>query len=577
MLGKFDIARTLREVAQLMTMTGQTPFKARAYENASRSVEMLEDAKLVELIDQGRLTEIDGIGDSLATRITELYRTGKMTVLEELRANLPPGFAELSRVPGLGPKKVDVIVKLGISTLAGLEEACLQHKLMGIKGFGEKTEQKILEGVRSLRNKVERILLSDALAVGEPLVAYIRECPAVVHAELAGSARRWRETVADLDIVVAATDVNQVMDRFVAHTNVDRVDSRGDTKCTVFLKTGLQVDMRVLPPEDFATALHHFTGSKEHHVRLRGIARSMGLQISEWGVHQLDEKGQPGLKLRIDSEEEVYKAIKLQYVPPEMRENQGEVELAEKHQVPTDLVEEADVRGMVHCHTVFSDGKNTVEEMARAADKLGLQYLTITDHSPTAAYAGGVTVERLKAQWDEIARVQELVKVHLLRGTESDILESGALDYPDSVLEKFDVVIASIHNRHGMDEDRMTARLIKAMKVPIFKIWGHALGRLLGQREPFACRVEEVLDALAESRGAVEVNGDPKRLDPEPRWIRAARERKIPLVLSSDAHSVPGLAAIRFAVHHARRGGVRRGEVLNTKPAKAFASAVKPA
>jgi len=577
MLGKFDIARALREISQLMTLKGETPFKARAHETASRAVEQLSEEKLAELVDQKRLTELDGIGDSLAAKITELRLTGKSMYLEDLRASLPQGFVELSRVPGLGPKKVQILTRdLGINTLAELEAACVAGRLGAVKGFGEKTQANLLDGVRQLRTRADRILLVDAMVAGEPLIAWLRESPAVARAELAGSFRRWRETVADLDIVVATDDGHAVMDRFAAYPEVGAVESRGDTKCTVRLKSGLQVDLRVLPPADFWTALHHFTGSKEHHVRLRGIARGLGLQISEWGLHKLDSDGQPAEKLLVDSEEALYRHLGLQAMPPEMRENQGEIELAEQHRIPTDLLDEGDIRGFVHCHTNFSDGKNTIEQMARAADALGLQYLTITDHSPTASYAGGVDVKRMRTQWDELERVQSLVKVRLLRGCESDILEDGALDYPDEILEKLDVVIASVHNRHGMDSDRMTPRLLRCMRLPIFKIWGHPLGRLLNKREPFDCRVEEILDALAASQGAVEINGDPHRLDLEPQWIRAARERGLKFVVSCDAHSTAALGYTKFGVHLARRGGVRKGEVLNTLSAADFQKAVRP-
>jgi DNA polymerase (family 10) len=325
-------------------------------------------------------------------------------------------------------------------------------------------------------------------------------------------------------------------------------------------------------------------------VKLRGIARDRGYTLSEWGLHRLpprEARGagdggggapplDPAAKVAIASEEELYRALGLAFVPPELREDTGEIEAAAAGTVPTDVVRREDVRGFVHCHTTESDGRATLEEMARAAEALGAEYMTVTDHSASAGYAGGLDADRLRRQWDEIARVQEKVKVRLLRGTESDILEDGALDYPDAVLEQLDVVVASVHSRMRMDEEQMTRRLVRCMSLPVFKIWGHALGRLLLDREPFACRVEEVLDALARSRGAVEVNGDPRRLELEPRWLRAATARKIPVVLSVDAHSVRDLGYLRWAVGIARRGWVRRGEVLNALPAEEFRRAVKP-
>jgi DNA polymerase (family 10) len=584
-MGKFDIARALREIGELLKMRGESQFKTRAYDNASRALEALDEERLALLVESGRLTELPGVGESIAGRITDLHRTGTTKLLEELRGALPPGFLELSRVPNLGPKKVDVLTRqLGITSLEALEAACREGRVRGLKGFGEKTEQKILEGIAQLRDKKhERVLLVDALAIGEPLLAHVRAAPGVARAELAGSLRRWKETVADLDCVVGLAEgatVEGVMDHFCAYPLVEAVMSRGDTKCTVRLAPAagaMQVDLRVVPDADFATALHHFTGSKEHHLRLRGIARGLGLTISEWGVFRIDENGAATEeKIPIASEAALYERLGLQYVPPELREDVGEIELAERHAIPEDLVDEGDLRGVVHCHTVFSDGRNTVEEMARAADALGLEYLTVTDHSPTAGYAGGVGLDRLKTQWDEIARVQELVKVRLLRGTESDILEDGLLDYPDSVLEQLDVVIASVHNRYGLDADRMTARLKRTMELPLYKIWGHPLGRLINRREPFACRVEEILDVLARGRGAVEVNGDPNRLDFEPRWLRAASERGIEFVISADAHSVAALGNLRFGVHLARRAGLRRVQILNTRDVDSFRAAVRP-
>jgi DNA polymerase (family 10) len=320
--------------------------------------------------------------------------------------------------------------------------------------------------------------------------------------------------------------------------------------------------------------VHHFTGSKAHHVKLRGLARDRGYTISEWGLARIEG----GEKAFIRTEDELYRALGMAPIPPELREDEGEIEAALDGRGFEDLVRAEDVRGMVHCHTQWSDGRATIEEMALAAEALGMEYITITDHSGRAHYAGGVTPDRIEQQWEEIARVQERVRIRLLRGTEADILEDGALDWPDRLLERFDVVIASIHERHRLDERAMTKRLVRAMEVPVFKIWGHALGRLVGERDPISCRVEEVLDAAAASgRVAVEVNGDPRRLDMEPRWIRAARERKLRFTLSVDAHSPASLQFLRFAAGTARRGGVRRGEVLNALSAGDFAAAVRPA
>jgi DNA polymerase (family 10) len=589
MLDKIAIARALREIGALLELEGENPFKVRAYENGARALEgSTED--LGALVAAGRLRELSGVGEALAKKIADLHLTGTTPLLDRLRASHPPGTLELLRVPDLGPKKIAALrAALGIANVADLEKACLEGRVRGVKGFGEKTEQKILEGIQRMKERAadRRFLLSDALEAAEALLAHLRASPAAERVEIAGSARRFRETVADVDLVAASRDPAALVERFVAFPQAAEVLARGETKTTVRLASGLQVDLRIVPPEDFATLLHHLTGSKAHHVKLRGLAREAGYTLSEWGLFRLPPRGaspagdedpplDPAAKVPVGSEEDLYAALGLAYVPPELREDMGEIEAARGGGVPTDLVRLEDVRGLVHCHTTWSDGRASLEDMARTADALGVEYMTVTDHSPSAGYAGGVEEDRMKLQWEEIARVQEKVKVRLLRGTESDILEDGALDYPDRVLEQLDVVVASIHSRLKMDEDQMTRRLVRCMKLPVFKIWGHALGRLLLERDAFACRVEEVLDALASSRGAVEVNGDPHRLELEPRWLRAATARKIPIVLSVDAHATHHLGYLRFAVGTARRGWVRRGEVLNARPLEAFRAAVRP-
>lgn len=600
MLDKFGVARALREIGTLLELEGENPFKIRAYETGARAVEAIaEDLGL--LVAGDRLTEVPGIGEALAKKIAQLHTTGKLELLERLRAKHPPGILELLHVPDLGPKKIAALhAALGIASVAELEAACRDGRVRGVKGFGAKTEERILEGIARLRARSaeRRVLLAEALAEGEAIVAHLRGSPAVLEAALAGSARRGKETVGDLDVVVASREPAAVSERLVAYPPVAETLARGDTKTTVRLGPGLQVDLRVVPPEDFPTLLHHFTGSKGHHVKLRGIARDRGYTLSEWGLFRLPPRTprpargadgalaaeprpeeaapDPAAKVAVESEAALYSALGLQYVPPELREDEGEIEAALAGTLPADLVRIEDVRGMVHCHTTWSDGRASLEEMARAADALGMEYMTITDHSQTAGYAGGLDEERMRRQWDELAEVQEKVKVRLLRGTESDILEDGALDYPDRILEQLDVVVASVHSRMKMDEDQMTRRLVRCMSLPVFKIWGHALGRLILDRPSFACRVPEVLDALAASRGAVEVNGDPKRLEMEPRWLREATARGIRVTLSVDAHSVRDLGYLRNAVTVARRGWVRKGDVLNTRGVEEFRRAVKP-
>ncbi|XXT19357.1 PHP domain-containing protein [Sorangium sp. So ce429] len=572
MLDKLDIARALREMGMLLQIKGENPYRARAYEAGADALEELTD-DLGELIKARRLTELRGIGAALAAQIAELHQTGRSEQLEKLRAELPRGVLELSQVPGMTLKRMKALHEaLGIGSVEELKQACLTGKVRGVKGFGAKVESSLLEGIHRHETRDERILLVDALEIAEPLLAQVRACQATEQADLAGSIRRWEETVADVDIVAAADDAEQVIDCFARSPRVAKVEERGESRCTVRFSGGLRGELLCVPPRYYAAALHHRTGAPAYLSALGALARELGFTLDERGLLRGNKR------LSAKTEEDLYRHLGLPYIAPELREGAEDLVAAATRDSSDDgLIEEGDIQGMVHCHTVYSDGKNTVEEMALEAEAMGMKYLTITDHSPAAHYAGGVGLDRLKQQWDEIARVQELVSVKLLRGTESDILESGKLDYPDAILEQFDVIIASIHSRMKMDADQMTRRLVSAMKQPVFKIWGHALGRLIQRREPFACRVEEVLDAVAESRAAVEVNGDPYRLDMEPRWIKEARKRGIRFVISTDAHSTNALHNLRFGVGTARRGGLRRGEVLNALGPAAFKKAVRPA
>jgi len=573
MMDKLAVAGALREVGSLLEVKGENPFKVRAYETGARALEDLTE-DLSTLVAEKRLTEVPGIGEALAQKIEELVSTGKLSLLERLRAELPPGILGLLKVPDLGPKKIAALhAALGIGSVEELLAACEAGRVREVKGFGAKTEQKILAGIARLRSRGREVRLADALEACGPLLEHLRRSGAPEQLAVAGSARRGKETVGDLDVVAASSRPAMLADALASYPGAEEVLARGDTKTTVRLRGGLQVDLRVAPAADYPTLLHHLTGSKAHHVRLRGLARERGYSLGEWGLTRLED----GAKLPIASEDDVYRLLGMQPVPPELREDQGEIEAALEGRLPVDLVREEDIQGMVHVHTLWSDGRASLQEMAEATRSMGLRYLTVTDHSRSAAYAGGLDVPRLKAQWEEIERVEQKVGLRLLRGTEADILEDGALDWPDEIVEQLDVVIASVHSRMKMEAPEMTRRLVRALSLPFFKIWGHATGRLLLEREPYGLRMEEVLDAAASARCAIEVNGDPHRLDMEPRFLRLARERSIPFVLSTDAHSVAGLRNLRFSALVARRGWVRRGEVLNARPSEDFARAVRPA
>ncbi len=563
------IADNLREIGRLLQVKGENPFKGRAYERAARALEQL-DKDLGELVEKRRLTEIPGVGAALAGVIDEIFRTGQSAMLLELRAALPPGVAELDRVPGLSLKKIAALhAALGVASVADLKAAAEKGRIRTVKGFGAKAEAKILAAIEKLEQSEPRALLDQATVEAERLLRHVRSSSETAAADVAGALRRRKESVGQIEIVAAGARAESIVDHFLRYPALIDSSERTEDGCRARLVRGLPVALHVAPEADYPAALHYFTGSKKHYARLAALARKKGVALgpSEWRAG--------GKKIRPKDEKEIYRRLGMQSIAPELREDEGEIEAALAGDLP-ELVVQGDIRGLTHCHTVYSDGKNTVEEMALAADALGMKYLTITDHSPSAFYAGGVEPERLKKQWEEIDRAQEKVKVRLLKGTESDILPDGSLDYPDEILARFDIVIASIHQRNKMDADQMTRRLVSAMKSPRFKIWGHPLGRLIHSRPPLECHMEEVLDAVAAAGAAIEVNGDPRRLDLEPRWIRAARGRGIKFIVSTDAHSTAALGHLRYGVDMARRGWLERGEVLNTLDTKDFLKAVHP-
>jgi DNA polymerase (family X) len=557
-------------MGRLLDLAGEPVYKVRAYERGAQTLEH-RGADLASLVHEGRLTELTGIGPHLAGVISELHLTGASRALDKLRQQLPPGTSELSRIPELGLKKIQALnAALGIETIAQLREACEAGRVRTVKGIGEKTEQRILDRIRRLEGP-RRMLLPEAGEAAKELLAYLSDAPGTGAVDVAGSLRRWTETVDGLVLVVASAEPSATLEHARSAPLVATAERNGSV-CRATLVTGLPLEVRVVSPPSHPTELLFATGAAGHVEKLRRVAEGRRLRLEPSGLSRAARGG----PLTVESEADVYRHLGLPLIPAELREDEGEIEAALAGQLPTDLVTRGDVRGMVHCHTVYSDGRHTVEQMAKAAEDLGMQYLTITDHSPTASYARGLTVDRLKAQWDEIARVQEGVAVRLLRGAEVDILADGALDYPDEILEQLDIIIASVHQRFRLDTEQMTRRLVRAMSHPCFKIWGHALGRLVLSRPPIECRVEEVLDVIAASRAAVEINGDPHRLDMAPSWLRAARERGIRFVISTDAHSVNDFRYLQYGVAMARRGWVRRGEVLNAVGAEAFLRAVSP-
>jgi DNA polymerase (family 10) len=569
-LDRLGVAAALREIGTRLAAQGGAAFRAKAYRRGADALEALS-GDLGDLIEKGGLTRVPGIGASLAAVIEELHRTGRSSTLERLRSTMPAGLMELRGLPGMTPARVALIEQeLGVKSLDELKAAAEGGRLAAVKGFGPATVKKVLEAIEQRTSTPTRTLLAEALRLGDELLAHLRG--AGIEAELVGDLRRGLEEVERIELVASAHDPAALLDVFVTAPRAAAVEERTERSARVRLAGGPAAELFVVAPAARAMSLVVLTGSRAHLEALAERAASQGLRLGADGLRQAGGRLVPSR-----SEAEVYEALGLPWIPPELREGEDEIEEAGRVQGFDDLVQVSDLQGLVHCHTVYSDGRHTVKEMAGAAERMGMKYLTITDHSPTAFYANGVKVDRLRRQWDEIAAVQETVSVRLLRGTESDILEDGSLDYPDAILEQMDVVIASVHNRHKMDEREMTRRITRAMKHKVFKVWGHALGRLLQKRPSFAVRMDEVLDTIAASRAAIEVNGDPRRLEMEPRFIRAARARGIPFVISTDAHSTGELRNIRYGTLLARRGGLRREEVLNTRDVDGFREAVRPA
>lgn len=586
-LDKFAIAAALQEISSLLELKGGVNrFKARAYQTGARSVAAIA-GDIGRALSEGRITSVPGIGNALASQIRQLHLTGTSSVLDKLKQEFPPGIIELSRLPGLNTKKIATLHQtLGITSIAELQAAAAAGKVQQVPGFGVKSEEVLLQAIADHERDhktQKRLHLHHAERIADQVLNYLRTSRDLGEISVVGSLRRWQETVGTIRIVASSKKPLAVIQHLLRFPLIIRVSEQSETSCLVELAEGALISLKAVKPDQFALALFLETGSDAHVTKLQEIARRKGLDLNREDLKVKIKKagrkssGSTARPLALRNEGDVYPLLQMQYIAPELREDAGEIEAALKKTLPEELVTLADIQGMVHCHTTYSDGKHSIAEMARAAEAMGMKYLTITDHSPTAFYAGGLKLDRLKRQWAEIDETQEQVKVKLLKGTESDILADGRLDYPDNVLEKFDVVIASIHSRYKMDSDKMTRCLITAMQQPVFKIWGHALGRLIQRRPPFACDVERVLDVIAESRAAVEVNGDPYRLDMEPRWIREARKRKIKFVISVDAHSMGAMSNLKYGVGQARRGWVRKIDVLNTLGTKAFVKAVRPA
>jgi DNA polymerase (family 10) len=561
-----QVAAILAEIGTFLELQGESAFRVNAYHNGARAVTQMEE-DLATVVREGRLTGIPGIGDTLRDKITTLVTTGSLPFYDKLKAQIPPGLVEMLRIPGLGPKKVKALHEsLGIDTLDKLRQACESGAVANLKGFGAKTQAKILEGLTFLNEIGNRVRLDQAEYVAHGLVEGIKDLPGIQRLAVCGSIRRRRESAKDIDLLVSATDAGLIMERFVSLPGVLQITGQGPTKSSVIVRrtmasgatVTLNADLRVVEDRHYPFALHYFTGSKDHGKAMRLRAIHHGLKLNEYEL-----AGEAG-SIPCADEADIFKALGLAYIPPELREDTGEMLAAENGTLPK-LIEKQDIRGVFHNHTTASDGTASLEEMARAAQALGLTYLGIGDHSQSLTIANGLSPQRLLAQMEEIDRLnRRLDGIRIFKGSEVDILEDGRLDYDDDLLAKLDYVVASVHLYYNMPREEMTERIVRAIRHPKVTMLGHATGRLLLRRDAYQVDLEAVLQAAAETGTMIEINADPHRLDLDWTHCKRARSLGVRLVINPDAHSTAGLANYRYGVDVARRGWLERGHVFNT-------------
>jgi len=598
-----DIAAIFEEIADLLEIRNENPFRIRAYRNAARQVEGMGVA-LTDMVAKGEdLTELPGIGDDLAAKIKEIVATGHCQALEKLRKQVAPSVTELLKIPGLGPKRVRTLYdQLKVKTISQLAKLAKAGRVRELAGFGAKTEQTILEALAAHVTQQKRFKLAIAAQYAEPLKKYLENVPGAQQVVLAGSYRRCKETVGDLDILVTTEDAGKVMERFTAYDEVRKVLAKGDTRSTVILKSGLQVDLRVVDPESYGAALQYFTGSKAHNIEIRRLAQERKLKLNEYGVFKGERRvgrsrrpasaTAPGValppasmqssrdtsaSLRVagKTEESIYRVVDLPWIPPELRENRGEIEAARAGKLPR-LIERKDLRGDLHAHTKATDGHNTLSEMAEAARAHGLDYLAITEHSRRLTVAHGLDVKRLRQQMQEIDRLNETLKgVTLLKGIEVDILEDGSLDLPDDVLGELDIVVGAVHSQFKLARAKQTARILKAMDHPHFTIFAHPSGRLIDQREAYDVDMLKIIRKARERGCFLELNAHPERLDLLDIHCQLAKEEGVLVAISSDAHSTRDFDNLFYGVGQARRGWLEKEDVLNTHSLKELRGLLK--
>jgi DNA polymerase (family 10) len=569
------IAKTLDQLADLLEFTGANAFRLRAYRNGARVIRDLTESIQSQITSGDDLTKLDGIGKSVAQKCVELCETGKLQQLEEILESVPRTVLDLLNVPKMGPKKAAAVFnELGVETLEQLKAACEANQVQELSGFGAKTEQAILAGIAIAVEANQRILWATADGIADKIRAHMLPCKEVGQLEFAGSYRRGKETVGDLDILVTSTEAEAVMDHFASFGDITSTIVRGETKMSVRLDEEFQVDLRVVPKESFGAALQYFTGSKEHNVVVRGRAKAKGLKVNEWGVYKTDGDEQEWIAGK--SEADVYAALGMPVFEPETREARKEFDWAEAGELPK-LVSVKDIRGDLHMHTTATDGKNSIEEMADAARAIGLKYIAITDHSKRVAMANGLDETRLLDQWATIDEINAKADDDfvILKGIECDILENGDMDLPDQVLAQGDWIIASVHYGQSQPRQQITDRIVGAMKNPHVTMVAHPTGRLLNKREPYDVDIDAVFQAAKETGTLLELNANPIRLDLNDRYLLAAKSHGIPVVINTDAHKTAGLMNMKYGIKQARRGCLTKSDVANSKTLKQLMKLVR--
>lgn len=556
------VVGVLEEIAVLLELKGENPFKSRSYTSVARNLEQHAD-DVQTLVAEKRLREVKGVGDALEQKIEELVTTGALEYHQKLRAEFPDTLFDLFGIPGLGGKRIKTLYQdVGITSLDELEKACNEDRIAALKGFGAKSQQKILEGIAFARLHEGQHLVHHARAAADRILDYLKASKAVIRIEVAGSLRRSKEVVKDVDIIASSKDPEALMKRFVEFEDVVNVTGHGDTKSSVILESGIAADLRVVTDAQFPYALHHFTGSKEHNVAMRQRAKERGLKMNEYGLFDEDEKNIP-----CKDEAAIFKKLELPFIPPELREDNGELELKK---IPP-LVELEDLIGVVHCHSTYSDGRASIEDMATASKKLGFKYFGLADHSQSAAYAGGLREAAIVKQHKEIDALNAKLKgIRILKGIESDIRADGALDYPEKILKTFDFIVASVHSNLNMNEAEATKRVLRAIEDPYTTILGHPTGRLLLQREGYPLKWDAIFEACAKHRVAIEINANPRRLDIDWRLIKRAKEHGVMFSIGPDAHSTEGLNDVTYGVGIARKGWLTPDDILNCLDADGF-------